>query len=83
MQHMRHTVLERIICRQQLMMMGMTTMMFCMKTVMFSVLRMYLRQVRYHQMGPGDSVWWHPDLLHQVEEWNTSSAFNSVLYISG
>ena len=39
--------------------------------------------ILYHQMGPGDTVWWHPDLLHYLEEWNTSSSFNSVLYLSG
>ena len=35
------------------------------------------------QLNPGDTVWWHPDLFHHLEEWNTSSAFNSVLYFSG
>ena len=36
-----------------------------------------------HQLGPGDTVWWHPDVLHHLEEWNTSAAYNSVLYLSG
>ena len=35
------------------------------------------------QLGPGDTVWWHPDLLHHLEQWNSSPAFNSVLYLSG
>ena len=30
---------------------------------------------------PGDTVWWHPDLVHAVEEWNSSGNMNSVLYI--
>ena len=32
-------------------------------------------------VSPGDTVWWHPDLVHSVEEWNSSAELNSVLYI--
>lgn len=32
-------------------------------------------------ISPGDTVWWHPDLVHAVEEWNSSASVNSVLYI--
>ena len=32
-------------------------------------------------ISPGDTVWWHPDLVHAVEEWNSSAQVNSVLYI--
>jgi len=41
-----------------------------------------LASATIQELDPGDTVWWHPDLLHQLEEWNTSSTFNSVLYLS-
>lgn len=66
---------------------GDEKLMFCLKTVMLSVPstrdRTLSTGAHYHQLGPGDSVWWHPDLLHLLEEWNAGPAFNSVLYLSG
>ena len=34
------------------------------------------------ELGPGDTVWWHPDLLHRLEEWNSAPHFSSVLYLA-
>jgi hypothetical protein len=31
---------------------------------------------------PGDTVWWHPDLLHAVEDVNAGSGESNVMYIS-
>jgi hypothetical protein len=33
-------------------------------------------------MYPGDTVWWHPDLLHAVEDVNTGAGDSNVVYIS-
>ncbi|MBC8257434.1 MAG: DUF1479 domain-containing protein [SAR324 cluster bacterium] len=30
---------------------------------------------------PGDTVWWHPDLIHSVEQKHSGSGVSSVLYI--
>jgi hypothetical protein len=34
------------------------------------------------RMYPGDTVWWHPDLLHAVEDVNTGRGESNVMYIS-
>jgi hypothetical protein len=34
------------------------------------------------KMFPGDTVWWHPDLLHAVEDVNTGRGESNVMYIS-
>jgi hypothetical protein len=34
------------------------------------------------QMYPGDTIWWHPDLLHAVEDVNTGRGESNVMYIS-
>jgi hypothetical protein len=34
------------------------------------------------EMQPGDTVWWHPDLLHGVEDVNTGAGDSNVMYIS-
>ncbi len=33
-------------------------------------------------MAPGDTVWWHPDVLHAVEDVNAGSGQSNVMYIS-
>jgi len=33
------------------------------------------------QVNPGDTVWWHPDLIHSVEREHKGSGKSSVLYI--
>jgi hypothetical protein len=33
-------------------------------------------------MSPGDTVWWHPDLLHAVEDVNAGAGESNVMYIS-
>jgi len=30
---------------------------------------------------PGDTVWWHPDVIHAVEDENRGSGYSSVIYI--
>jgi hypothetical protein len=32
-------------------------------------------------MNPGDSVWWHPDVVHAVEDQNTGQGYSNVIYI--
>jgi hypothetical protein len=32
-------------------------------------------------VAPGDTVWWHPDLVHGVEDRNGSTGYASVIYI--
>jgi hypothetical protein len=34
------------------------------------------------QMSPGDTIWWHPDLVHAVEDVNTGRGQSNVMYIS-
>ncbi len=31
---------------------------------------------------PGDSVWWHPDVVHAVEKQNSSDQYSTVMYIA-
>jgi hypothetical protein len=33
------------------------------------------------QIGPGDSVWWHPDLIHEVESAHRGVEDSAVLYM--
>jgi len=33
------------------------------------------------QVQPGDTVWWHPDLIHAVEPVHTGRANSNVMYI--
>ena len=33
------------------------------------------------KMFPGDTIWWHPDLIHSVEQEHQGNEANSVLYI--
>lgn len=33
------------------------------------------------QVGPGDTVWWHPDIVHAVGEEHDGAEYASVLYI--
>jgi hypothetical protein len=33
------------------------------------------------QVEPGDTVWWHPDLIHAVEPLHTGQANSNVMYI--
>jgi len=32
-------------------------------------------------MQPGDSVWWHPDVVHGVEDENKGQGYSNVIYI--
>lgn len=32
-------------------------------------------------VGPGDTVWWHPDLIHSVADAHTGTDFANVIYI--
>lgn len=32
-------------------------------------------------MNPGDSVWWHPDVVHAVENKNSGQGYSNVIYI--
>lgn len=32
-------------------------------------------------MQPGDTVWWHPDVIHAVENQNTGAGYSNVMYI--
>jgi hypothetical protein len=34
------------------------------------------------KLYPGDTIWWHPDLLHAVEDVHTGSRYSNVMYIS-
>lgn len=34
------------------------------------------------QVAPGDTVWWHPDVIHAVEDHHRGSAHSSVIYIA-
>jgi len=33
------------------------------------------------QVGPGDTVWWHSDVIHAVENQHTGNGFSNVIYI--
>jgi hypothetical protein len=33
------------------------------------------------RVEPGDTVWWHPDVLHGVEDRHTGSGYSNVMYI--
>ncbi len=33
-------------------------------------------------MEPGDTIWWHPDVLHGVEDVNRGTGYSSVMYIA-
>lgn len=33
------------------------------------------------QMEPGDTIWWHPDLLHAVEDRHAGTGYSNVMYI--
>lgn len=33
-------------------------------------------------MEPGDTVWWHPDVLHGVEDVHRGTGYSSVMYIA-
>lgn len=32
-------------------------------------------------VNPGDTVWWHPDVIHGVEDKHTGSGYSNVMYI--
>lgn len=32
-------------------------------------------------MEPGDTIWWHPDLLHAVEDRHAGTGYSNVMYI--
>jgi hypothetical protein len=34
------------------------------------------------KMNPGDTVWWHPDLVHAVEDEHKGQHFSNVIYIA-
>lgn len=34
------------------------------------------------QVQPGDTVWWHPDVLHGVEDEHRGTGYSSVMYIA-
>ena len=33
------------------------------------------------EVGPGDTVWWHPDVIHGVEDINNNAGYSNVMYI--
>jgi len=33
------------------------------------------------EMKPGDTVWWHPDVVHAVEDKHSGSDFSNVVYV--
>ncbi|HEY4068828.1 MAG TPA: YbiU family protein [Burkholderiaceae bacterium] len=35
------------------------------------------------QVGPGDTVWWHSDVIHAVENEHTGTGYSNVIYIGG
>ena len=41
----------------------------------------YNELISIPRIFPGDTVWWHPDLIHSVENKHQGSKANSVLYI--
>ena len=32
-------------------------------------------------MNPGDTVWWHPDVVHAVEDLHSGSSYSNVVYV--
>ena len=32
-------------------------------------------------MNPGDTVWWHPDVVHAVEDHHTGKGYSNVVYV--
>jgi Protein of unknown function (DUF1479) len=34
------------------------------------------------QMQPGDTIWWHPDVLHAVEDAHRGTGYSSVMDIA-
>ena len=34
------------------------------------------------EVQPGDTVWWHPDVLHAVEDADNGRGYSNVLYIA-
>jgi hypothetical protein len=35
------------------------------------------------QVGPGDTVWWHSDVIHAVEDQHAGKGYSNVIYIGG
>jgi len=35
------------------------------------------------EVGPGDTVWWHSDVIHAVEDKHGGSGYSNVIYIGG
>ena len=33
------------------------------------------------KMNPGDTVWWHPDVVHAVEDLHSGSGYSNVVYV--
>ena len=33
------------------------------------------------KMKPGDTVWWHPDVVHAVEDLHSGSSYSNVVYV--
>jgi hypothetical protein len=33
------------------------------------------------KMNPGDTVWWHPDVIHAVEDHHTGKGYSNVVYV--
>lgn len=33
------------------------------------------------EVSPGDTVWWHPDVIHGVEDVNNNTGYSNVMYI--
>ena len=33
------------------------------------------------EVRPGDTIWWHPDVIHGVEDVNNNSGYSNVMYI--
>ena len=33
------------------------------------------------KMNPGDTIWWHPDVIHAVEDTHTGSNYSNVVYV--
>ena len=38
--------------------------------------------VPIQKVYPGDTVWWHPDVVHGVEDAHTGSGYSNVMYIA-
>ena len=33
------------------------------------------------EVEPGDTVWWHPDVIHAVEDEHSGTGYSNVIYI--